>query len=260
MLLSRPLISSRLRQIYLRHGPTTLLECPFCDPLDPTTYTLYHISRVLLPHLLHFLFLGLSTSSTIAGSSPASWRRWAIYSSLTLLALDVYTTAAFNPQTDPNLPSPRGLFWTLSIVRPLMLCLHDILLAAFIYLSATGRFLLFTSASTDPETVRHQTQQMLHQANISLQTASTKLRAFTIARNAVVRDGALKETDDQYWRAVVAMEGPERDESIWADEEVQQAMARVYGSGAVDVGRVRKEAEAFVTGVTRGLDDGAFPS
>lgn len=46
------------------------------------------------------------------------------------------------------------------------------------------------------------------------------------------------------------------DDEIYQDEEVQAAIARVYGMGGVDVPRARREAGAFVDGVTRGLENG----
>jgi len=70
----------------------------------------------------------------------------------------------------------------------------------------------------------------------------------------VVRNPGLKNADDEYWRAVVAMEGSEGDESLFEDEEVQAAISRAYGTGAFDVAAMRREAEAFVRNATKGLD------
>lgn len=99
-----------------------------------------------------------------------------------------------------------------------------------------------------------------------------KLRAFSVARSAVVRDvggGGLKGRDDEYWRAVVGMEGvgsPIGNRSggggggvgsVWEEEdEVMQAVAEVTrrGGGGVDVERVGREAGIFVDSVTVWLD------
>ena len=86
--------------------------------------------------------------------------------------------------------------------------------------------------------------------------AQTKLRAVHVARNAVVRNTTLKDTDDAYWRDVVTMEGMDGMQDVWEDEEVQGAMARAYGSGTIDVGRMRREADGFVRNVTKGLENG----
>lgn len=82
----------------------------------------------------------------------------------------------------------------------------------------------------------------------------TNLRAYNIARNAVVRNESLKAADDEYWRTVVAVEGDQGDESVFDDDEVQAAVSRAYGNGSFDVAAMRKEAELFVRNATKGLD------
>lgn len=155
------------------------------------------------------------------------------------------------------MPSPAGVFWTARLLRPLVLCIFDILIAFAIYASATNRFLLFSAASDyDPDVARRKREQALVQTNLSLQMAQTKLRAFSVARNAVVRDQTLKSTDDEYWRAVVAMEGVNGGQGVWEDDEVQAAIARALGGG-VDVTQVGKDADAFISNITRGLEDNA---
>lgn len=267
---------SSLRKLYLRFGPTTLTSCPFCDPTDSTSYLLYHLPfNLLLPHLFHILVLGLATSTTITSSATASdFRTRSLLGALALLCLDLYLTAIYEPPFMVDTPSsspqqqsqsPTGLFWTASLLRPLILCLYDILLALLIYTSATNRFpfIIFAnpsnSSSSTPEETHRRTAALLTQSNVSLAQAQLKLRALGVARNAVVREPSLKAADDEYWRDVVAMEGLEdlKDENgdeLLEDEEVQAAMSRAYGNGSIDVRRMRREAEGFVGNVTRGLD------
>ncbi len=89
----------------------------------------------------------------------------------------------------------------------------------------------------------------------SAQPAAPTGRAGTPA--IVVFGGtALKTTDDAYWREVVTMEGTDGMQDVWEDEEVQAAMARAYGSGTIDVARMRREADGFVRNVTKGLENG----
>ncbi|KIW99934.1 uncharacterized protein Z518_10862 [Rhinocladiella mackenziei CBS 650.93] len=248
--------SQALRQIYLRFGPSTLLNCSFCQSDDQFSYLLYHLpNNVLLPHLFHILCIGLATSETVSGFEASRWRRRTLLGVFALASIDVAMTSMFAPIVDSKTPAPAGIFWTASTLRCLVLCLFDAIIAFLIYASATGRFLLFTAGSaTDSELVRRRTEELLKQANLSLQVAQTNLRAYAIARNAVVRNPGLKGVDDEYWRAVVAMEGPERDEALFEDEEVQAAVARAYGSGTMDVAGMKKEAEVFVKNVTRGLE------
>ena len=104
------------------------------------------------------------------------------------------------------------------------------------------------------ETLQAQAQELVRTSAVALQNAQAKLRAVNVARNTVVRDAGLKGRDDEYWREVRGVEGESED--VWQDEEVQAAIARVYGMGGVDVPKARKEAGAFVEGVTKGLEGG----
>lgn len=144
------------------------------------------------------------------------------------------------------------------------------LAAAVMYTIATDRLpFLFASTTNDPGTQRSQQLHLLTQASLALQTALAKLRAFAVAKSAVVRDvnvGGLKARDDEYWRAVVAMEGPSSGSDgvgvgVWEEEEVMEAVARAtnqgrdgLGGGGVDVERVRREAGIFIDSVTSGLE------
>jgi hypothetical protein len=261
--------SLAVRKFYLRFGPSTILSCPFCTPLDPSTYLLYHFPlNIVLPHLLNFLILSLCTSAPLAGTTPSTWRFLFLTGATALGALDAWVSTTYNPPIDQHMPAPSGLFWVLSVLRPLALCIADLLAAFLLYASSTNRFLLFApQRSANPAVIHRQTAELVNKAGLALSSAATKLRATNVARNAVVRDDALKHSDAAYWAEVVA----EEDESvggagaaaegqasvprgIWDDEDVQAAIARAYGSGTIDVERVKKEADAFVRGVTQSLD------
>jgi hypothetical protein len=247
----------RSRQLYLRFGPSTFLNCSFCHPDDPSSYLLYHLPvHVLLPHLAHLVLLGLATSEPLAGLEASWWRNRFALGALALAMGDVYMMTNFTPTIDANMPSPTGMFWTARTIRPLAICILDTVMAVLIYASATNRFVFFPSPTdSDPELARRKQEQMLAQTNVALQMAQTKLRAFSVARNATVRDQHLKAADDEYWRAVVAMEGPAGTAGVWEDEEVHAAIARLYGDGAFDAAQMGREAEAFVLNITRGLED-----
>ncbi|KEF53955.1 uncharacterized protein A1O9_09750 [Exophiala aquamarina CBS 119918] len=253
--LKSKLSSSTIRQMYLRFGPSTLLKCTFCHPDDTTTYVLYHLPvNVLFPHLLHVLLLGIATSETVSGIEAHHWRRGALAGALLLFALDTYLTSFFAPLTDTSTPGPAGLFWLAATLRSLTLCAFDAGVAFLIYASATRRFLLFSAASSaDPELARRRNDEMLTNANIALQMAATNIRAYSVARNAVLRNETLKAADDEYWRAVVAFEGSEGDESLFEDDEVQAAVAAAYGTGKIDVQTMRRETDAFVANATKNL-------
>ena len=241
--------------MYLRFGPSTLLKCTFCHPDDTTSYLLYHLpTNVLLPHLLHILLIGLATSETVSGVEAQHWRRRALTGGLLLFALDTYLTSFYAPLTDTSVPGPAGLFWLAATLRSLTLCVFDGGIAFLVYASATRRFLLFSApSSADPELAQRRSDELLTNANVALQMASTNLRAYSVARNAVLRNEALKAADDEYWRAVVAFEGDEGDETLFEDDEVQAAVAAAYGTGKIDVQSLRRDADAFVANATKGL-------
>ncbi|KAH0842812.1 hypothetical protein FOPE_08266 [Fonsecaea pedrosoi] len=266
-------VCDSLRQLYLRFGPSTLRDCLFCHPDDQISYLLYHLpTNTVLPHLFHVLCLGLATSETVGGYEASTWRRAAVFGALVLAGADVFLTATYAPPVAISTVAPAGTFWLGTTARYLGLCAFDIALALCIYASATGRFYLFPSTSAggpgsaDAELARRRTDELLTQANLALQMAATNLRAYSIARNAVVRNPALKDRDDAYWRAVVAVEREREGEgtgvggddvdndTLYEDEEVQAAVARAYGTGAINIASVRREAEAFVRHATRGLD------
>ncbi|OAL28789.1 hypothetical protein AYO22_02654 [Fonsecaea multimorphosa] len=264
------LTSPALRQLYLRFGPSTLRDCPFCHPDDPMSYLLYHLpTNCVLPHLFHIFSLGLATSEAVAGYEASTWRRAAIPAALVLAATDMFLTSTYTPAVAISTTAPGGIFWLACTARYLSLCIFDMCAALCIYVSATGRFsylffpLSTAAAHNDPELSRRRTDELLTQANLALQLAATNLRAYSIARNAVVRNRTLKDRDDAYWRAVVAVEstgapagadGDVDDDTLYEDEEVQAAIARAYGTGAINIATVKREAEAFVRHATRGLD------
>lgn len=202
-------------------------------------------------------------------------RKRIVIPALLLLAIDVYlnTFFAFDPAlVSTRSPSPTSLYALLRTVRPLSICLLDVLSALYLWTTNTGRFILFPFLS-DPnaantasiDSLQAQTQELVRNSGIALQTVQAKLRAYTVARNTVNRDTSLKAAEDGYWREVTSREaelgvvdegGAASDnDEIYQDEEVQAAIARVYGHGGVDVPRARREAGAFVDGVTQGLEN-----
>ena len=232
------------------------MNCSFCHPEDDLSYLLYYLpTNVILPHLIHVFLLGLSTSEALAGFEARQWRKVLSTCAVGLAAVDVYTTASYAPHIDPNMPAPLGAYWQARTLRPLAVCLFDFCAALLIWATATNRLIIFSSsASQDPTQLKRQRDQMLGQANIALQSVQMKLRGYTIARHAIVRQPALKTADDEYWRAVVAMEGPAGVDGVWNDEEVQAAISRALGSGSIDVSRMERDAQHLVSSITAGLE------
>lgn len=226
--------------------------------------------------------LGLATSGAIVGAEIKSrFRNKAALLALGLAALDVYLVARF-PIPIPNQHSlfpPRGLYWTLLTLRPLSVCLFDIMLASIIYLASTNRLPFFfdsspkLSASDEAERQKQQLHKLVS-TSVALQTALTKLRACNMAKNVVVKDvRGLKNCEDAYWRAAadVATNVAEKTErnhrrmsdSIWQDKPVIEAMVSATSSKGTengstkaqpDLAQMRKEARIWVDAITAGLE------
>ncbi|KAK2774871.1 hypothetical protein FQN52_004203 [Onygenales sp. PD_12] len=271
-LLKAKLTSPALRKIYLRFGPSTLLNCPFCSLDSETSWLIYYLPlTALLPHLLHLLITGLATSTPLTGPSPSRWRKTFTWAALALLTLDITLITFYNPSKHGTGPSgatnntteiPRSFHNRLTLLRYLCLSLFDAGAAGLIYLSATNRF-FYT-----PPSAAEQAETLVGNLVGAMAGVAGKLHAVSVVRNATVRDRGLKGREDGYWRAVVAMEGEGEGDgggegSVWEEEEVVRAMKRVMErrgkgegeGGGVDLARVGVEAGNYVEGITRGLEE-----
>lgn len=247
----------RMRQLYLRFGPSTVMSCQFCNIDDPTTYLLYYLPvTLLLPHLLSILSIGLATSIPISGHSASRYRILVLVFSFILLAIDIYVAAFEEPGIDQNMPSPNGIYFTLLPLRYLVLCFVQAVAALIIWASSTNRLpLLVTPYANDPHAISHRRAHTLQNTTMVLQMAQTKLHALSVTRNAVVRDTELKEADDRYWGSIVAVEGNDAVGRIWEDEDVREAMQKTLADGKFDMNKSAKESEAFVGHVTQNLEE-----
>ncbi|KAI9376510.1 hypothetical protein BJX61DRAFT_530808 [Aspergillus egyptiacus] len=260
-LLRSKLVSKEARRIYLRYGEKALTQCRFCKLDNATTFALfYYPLNSLVPHLLHMAVVGITTSATFAGREAARWRSRFTLAGLLLAALDTYVVFMYDPVKSgseavrASIEVPPPLFQRLAVVRPLALAIFDVVLAGFIYVTATNRW-FFTPPSQADEVDR-----VVSASLASLTGASAKLHAASVTRNAVVRDKVLKDRDDAYWQTVVAMDGEGGSKvpsGVWEEEEVVRAMSRAMaGQGGVDLARLGVSAAEYVNGVTAGLERG----
>lgn len=161
-------------------------------------------------------------------------------------------------------PSPVSLFTLLRLLRPLSFCVLDVVFSFYIWAKATNRFIFFpflsdpdAAANTSAEELQTQTQELVRNAGMGLSVVQSKLRAYSVAKNTVLRDAGLQSVERRYWEEVQRREGAaDVGMDIYDDEGVQEAIARVFslGNAGVDVPRARREAAAFVDSVTKGLD------
>ncbi|KAJ5714971.1 uncharacterized protein N7483_012152 [Penicillium malachiteum] len=268
-LLQTKLTSLGARKVYLTFGADALTSCQFCSFDNLNTYFLYYLpSNILLPHLLHFLILGLATSAPFGGKESGHWRTKFTLAGLALAALDIWVVFSYDavqsasPDVRAGKVPPTGLYIYMALLRPLAFTICDSVCAMIIYLSSTNRFFF------KPPSPVEQLDQAVSAALAAATGANSKLHAANVARNAVVRDKGLKLRDDLYWQAVAAAESPNGGagdpssgpggavlNNIWEEEEVARAMSRAMaGQGGVDLAQLGMNANDFVRGVTEGLD------
>ena len=160
-----------------------MVDCGFCNVDDGVSWVLFHMpGNVLLPHLLHFLAVGMATSETVGGWEVGRWRLRALVGAGALGFLDGYLLLGYDQAVDVNGPPPLGMFWVMGIMRPVVLCLFDVLLAGVLWASATQRLLMFSGPTLNDEEARRRNMEMLNGSNVTLQTAQTKLRAANVVR------------------------------------------------------------------------------
>lgn len=272
VLLREKLTSLGARKVYLTFGPDALISCQYCSFDNLNTYLLYYLPfHVLLPHLVHLLILAVATSAPISGPECARWRTKVTLAGVVLAALDIWIVSthdpiqAASPAVRAGQAPPPGLYHTFALLRPLAFTICDAMWAVVIWLSATNRFFFKPPSPVD------QLDQAVSAALKLLTGANSKLHATSVARNAVVRDKALKARDDVYWQTIAATENPNRSaegepvmdrgekasvvNNIWEEEEVARAISRAMaGQGGVDLAQLGMNANEFVRGVTEGLD------
>lgn len=188
--------------------------------------------------------------------------------SVGLLLLDICLNTLYTPYPSlirPADPGPISLYTTLRLVRPLSICLLDAIFAFYLWAKVTNRFVFFpflsdpsAAGSASADELQLQTQELMRNTGMALSMIQSKLRAYSVAKNTVLRDEGLKGVERRYWEEVRRREGSGGvGEDVYENEEVQAAIARVFGLGnaGVDVPRARREAGAFVDSVTKGLEE-----
>lgn len=196
----------------------------------------------------------------MVGIEASVWRNKFTIFALTLFALDVYVTNAFYDPTTPTTISRRlplttlqtHYYWHAHLVRYIILTTSSLFSAGLVYLSSTNKLplsaLFFTPVPPSPNVDSHILSSIK-----ALNDATAKLHAIGVSRNAVLRNQALREREDVYWRAVTRSE-----EETWSREEVVAAVkSALEGNGAeegLDVATLSREAETWVSAVTNGLE------
>ncbi|KAG5207076.1 hypothetical protein GTR04_6828 [Trichophyton interdigitale] len=264
--------SHTARGVYLQLGSEPLIACPFCSLDSAVTYLLYYLPfNTLVPHLFHFLVIGIATSSSIVGEKTARWRNKFLIGAVALLVIELCvilraTSPLFSrsrnssdgqrnkwTQLYAQYPdAPTSLHVQLVTLRPLAFAVFDAICAALIYLSATNR--LFYSLPTPAE----QAQQILSVSTATMLAAMSKLQALSVTRSVIARDPELSAKYDVYHRR----EGQDGDDWVWREQEVINAVAKVMNDGSVQAGNRKDvngheviDSSEYVDKLTAGLED-----
>ncbi|EZF77535.1 hypothetical protein H105_01275 [Trichophyton soudanense CBS 452.61] len=264
--------SHTARGVYLQLGSEPLIACPFCSLDSAVTYLLYYLPfNTLVPHLFHFLVIGIATSSSIVGEKTARWRNKFLVGAVALLVIELCvilraTSPLFSrlrsssdgqrnkwTQLYAQYPdAPTSLHVQLITLRPLAFTVFDAICAALIYLSATNR--LFYTLPTPAE----QAQQILTLFTATMLATMSKLQALSVTRSVIARDPELSAKYDAYHRG----EGKDGDDWVWQEEGVINAVAKVMNDRALQAGNrtdVKEhemiDSSEYVDKLTAGLED-----
>jgi hypothetical protein len=224
--------SSSFGLLYAAYGPSVLAYCPFCLTDEPVTYTIYALPAILAPHLLHICFLGLVTSSLVAGPEGSRWRMHATLAGVALAAIEILAVAGNDFKlnaTKIQLKDVEFFYWRQRLFRHLGIALLDGLFAWVLWLTATNRWL------AKPPGL----YQQLTDALVALHEVHVKYATLGRMRNAILRDDELREASGAYW----ARE-PRIMEEIHSDRGVVDAKRTAMSR--TDPEKLRRDAEAWV--------------
>jgi hypothetical protein len=224
--------SSSFGLLYAAFGPYVVAHCPFCSTNEPATYSIYALPALLAPHLLHIFFLGLVTSSLVAGPEGSRWRVHVTLAGVALLAVEALLVANNDHKLNATRVQLRDVdffYWRLRTWRLLAFAGLDALLGWTLWLTATGRWLVRPPGL----------YQQLTEALVALHAVHGKYATLGRMRNAILRDDELRAATGAYWaREPRIMEEIHQDRAVVDAKRV--ALSRM------DPEKLRRDAEAWV--------------
>ncbi|KAF2801440.1 uncharacterized protein BDZ99DRAFT_456206 [Mytilinidion resinicola] len=232
-------VNAESRLAYLVYGADTVAHCTICGPDDAWGAFMYHLPKLLLPHLLHAVVLGAATSDVFAGREGARWRKQGWIAALAVVVVEVWYIATYDIARNKKAKRLQDLelvFWRVRTLRLIAISALDGLLALALWLTSTNRWL----ARPPPVAAR------VEAATKNVEESLMKMRALGVLRNAVVRDKVLRGEVEEYWR----QEGDVMGELV-QDPEVAVVMNGVVEG--MNMERVETDAGAMADGIMGGL-------
>ncbi|KUI57735.1 hypothetical protein VP1G_05039 [Cytospora mali] len=230
--------SKASKLLYYKYGPDVLLDCPFCNSQEPSTYLVYAVPAVAAAHLANAVLLGLATSRFVTGRAGQQWRGLTTYAALGVAAADMYVLAQWDHVAGNEkarvLSEVTFLHWRMRVYRYLALAGLDLLLAGVLYVSGTNR--MFLVAPSTAERVNAITEGM-HKTRARLQSAG-------IIKNTTARDAELRAAEARYW-AFEVVSSQEAMES----EEVMESMRDAVENRRINLDVIGQDAETYAQNV-----------
>ncbi|KAK6439451.1 hypothetical protein LTR95_004341 [Oleoguttula sp. CCFEE 5521] len=236
------------RLLYARFGPDVLLNCNFGKPSErgaESAYLLYAVPALLIPHVLHLIALGITTSASICGAEGSRWRVQACIAGVLIAAAEIYVVANYDStanQRSTRVSEIDFLAWKVPVFRGLAIAAFDGVLGWVIWLQATGR--AFLAPPPIAEKLRDHGKVLDH--------LLAKTRSLGVVKNGIARDAELKGKVDAYWR-----KDAEVMRSVLEEPEVLQAQRAALRR--IDPVQLDREAGGFVEGILSGVTLGANP-
>ena len=238
------------RLAYLAFGPDTVINCIWCTTntgaADISYFLTYTLPKVLAPHLLNMVVLGLVTSGYIVGPEGSRFRIHAIIAGLALVVSETWYLAAYDITANkraPRLQDIDFLHWKLRVYRYLSFAALHGLLGLLLWATSTNRWF-----ATPPSLALR-----LEAAARAAEDSVHKIRALGLMTNSVNRDAALRGVKEEYWQT----EGQVMADVIQEDEVVGE-INRVLG--IMDLKQLEGQAGSAADAILKGIDNLGVPN
>jgi hypothetical protein len=180
------------RLLYAAYGPDALANCLFCNSAEPSTYMLYALPSLFIPHVVHIGLLGLITSSFFSGDDGYRWRLQATIAGVFLAAVEflLFLKNDWKQNTTRrNLADVDFFYWRIRVWRLLAFAAVDALFGWALWLTSTNRWLYRPPSVT----------QQLASLNSTVVSIQAKIATLGQLRNSVLRDDELRGAGQTYW-------------------------------------------------------------
>ncbi|KAF2742509.1 hypothetical protein M011DRAFT_412584 [Sporormia fimetaria CBS 119925] len=229
-------VNTENKLLYMVFGPDTVINCIWCKGRDD--YLMYSLAKILKPHILHLVILGLATSSFV-GKETSRFRTQATLAGLALMVTEVLHLATYDMSTIKLAKTVQEIdfvHWRVRVYRFLAFAAVDGVFGLVLWLTSTNRWL----AKPPPVAER------LEMATREAESSVSSMHALGLLLNSINRDQELRNLREVYWRR----ESQENAEVLQEEEvvaQINQALSRM------NVRDVEKQIEGVIDGLLHDL-------